>query len=458
MSRQRSLTARLSLLFMAAVSTVLTVAGLLFSHLTHMHFMSLDEQMLVEKLEATQSILGQIRHREQLDRLQSPLKTLLATNPGLTLLIEDSQGQRLIAEPAPLPVPAPQATPAAPAMWDWHTTDALYRGLTRTVSLAADPNPLTVMVIANVTMHEHFFELLQHWFWAGLVFSALASALLGWVVVRRGLRPIQHVTEVAASVSAKSLKERIPTEPIPQELQQLVFSFNAMLARLDDAFMRLSNFSADIAHELRTPVSNLMTHTEVALSRKRTLNEYEDNLHSNLEELQRMSRMIDDMLFLAKADNGLIVPAREPVRLDELVERLFEYYRLLSEEHGVHLKRSGQATLQGDPLMLERALTNLLTNALRYTPKNGTIVVSLEESAKSVRLTVENPGQDIPPEHLSRLFDRFYRADSARREGTASNVGLGLALTRSIVEAHNGQIECTSQKGTTCFSLEFPRH
>jgi two-component system heavy metal sensor histidine kinase CusS len=241
------------------------------------------------------------------------------------------------------------------------------------------------------------------------------------------------------------------------ELQQLVSSFNAMLGRLDDAFVRLSDFSADIAHELRTPVSSLMTHTEVILSRKRDIGTYEDNLYSNLEDLKRMSRMIDDMLFLAKSDNGLIIPGSERVALDEVVGKLFDYYQLLADDRGVELKFSGVGSVRGDGLMLHRAISNLLSNALRYTPAGKTIAVKIDQGSTFTTLTLENPGKAIPPAHLEKLFDRFYRADPARREGSPSNAGLGLAITRSIIEAHQGRIYCTSANGWTAFHLEFPR-
>ncbi len=230
-----------------------------------------------------------------------------------------------------------------------------------------------------------------------------------------------------------------------------------MLGRLEDAFVRLSNFSADIAHELRTPVSNLMTHTEVVLTRKRDLDAYEDNLYSNLEEFKRMSRMIDDMLFLAKSDNGLIIPEKGTIELSRLVSNLLEYYHLLAEERGIHLSASGRGEVLGDKLMLNRALSNLLSNALRYTPTGENISVTIRETEETVILSVENPGGTIKPEHLDKLFHRFYRVDPARREGNPSNAGLGLAITRSIVEAHNGRIWCTSAGGVTAFYMEFPR-
>jgi two-component system heavy metal sensor histidine kinase CusS len=239
-------------------------------------------------------------------------------------------------------------------------------------------------------------------------------------------------------------------------VQQLAASFNAMLARLDDAFMRLSNFSADIAHELRTPLSNLMTQTEVVLAQPRDSEAYQETLYANLDDCKRMARMIDDMLFLAKADNGLIVPEQQPVALDVEVEKLFEYYRLLADERGIRLQLHGHAVVRGDVLMLHRALSNLLSNALRYTPAGASIQVELEQNANGSELRLSNPGPTIAGEHLERLFDRFYRADPARREGSPHNAGLGLAITRSIIHAHQGQIHCTSVAGKTTFCVQFP--
>ncbi|HYQ38913.1 MAG TPA: heavy metal sensor histidine kinase, partial [Pseudomonas sp.] len=284
---------------------------------------------------------------------------------------------------------------------------------------------------------------------------ALLSAGLGWLVARSGLRPLREVAQVAATVSARSLKERIPEQALPVELRPLVAAFNGMLARLDDAFVRLSNFSADIAHELRTPLTQLMTHTEVVLGRARSLEEYQDALYGNLEDLKRMARMIDDMLFLAKADNGLIVPERAAVALHELAERLLDYYRLLAEEGDIALALEGEGRIAGDAGMLRRALSNLLSNALRYTPAGGCIRVHIARVGEQVTLSVENPGPTVPAEHLGRLFDRFYRADPARREG-GSHAGLGLAITRSIVEAHGGRIVCESADGLTRFRMTFP--
>ena len=451
-----SLTARLSLLFMLAVTAVLVLAGLSFNHLSQHHFLQLDRQTLAEKLSATRNILGQLDDLQQFDRLRPQLRTLLGAHRDITALILDAAGQPLFAEPGPLPVPAALANSTSTEVWQWQHHDHYFRGLSAAVTVPADNAPLRVILLLDSTPHMHFFSAVQRWFWMALVLSALFSAGLGWLVARRGLLPLRQVTAVAASISAASLQERIPLAAVPLELQQLAASFNAMLARLDDAFMRLSNFSADIAHELRTPLSNLMTQTEVVLAQPRDSEAYQETLYANLDDCKRMARMIDDMLFLAKADNGLIVLEQQPVALDVEVEKLFEYYRLLADERGISLQLHGHAVVRGDVLMLHRALSNLLSNALRYTPAGASIQVELEQNANGSALRLSNPGPTIAGEHLERLFDRFYRADPARREGSPHNAGLGLAITRSIIHAHQGQIHCTSVAGKTTFCVQFP--
>ena len=286
--------------------------------------------------------------------------------------------------------------------------------------------------------------------------SALATAILGAWAARSGLRPLRRMSAIAASVSADSLNARLPQEQMPAELAELATAFNAMLARLDDSFQRLSAFSADIAHELRTPLSNLLTHTQVTLTRPRGIEEYREALHSNLEELQWMAQLVNDMLYLAKADHGLLTPRREALDLGQEVEALLEFYALLAEDSHIELTREGNALLAGDRSMLRRALSNLLDNALRYTPAGGAIKVLIEALPGTARISIENTGTGIPAELLPRLFDRFYRADPARREGSSEHAGLGLAITQSIIRAHGGQICCESKEGVTRFVVELP--
>lgn len=449
-----SLTARLSLMFMLAVTGVLAAAGYFFGQLSEHHFDELDRHTLHEKLEASRRLLTGLDDLEHFERVRPQLQVLLDGHSEMRGFVFDEVGTQLF--------PRPEQQAAEPSLLmligenegELTLEGRVWRGEAGHVEVGG--RCLTLLVMLDVTAHKAFFHTFSGWLWAALVLCALLSGLLGWLLVRSGLRPLREVTQVAASVSAKSLRERIPDDSTPAELQQLVQAFNAMLARLEDAFVRLSNFSADIAHELRTPLSNLMTHTEVALTRGRSLEQYQDNLHSNLEELQRMSRMIDDMLFLAKADNGLIVPDAKPVALEQLCTQLLDYYQLPADERGVRFELTGAGTIQGDLAMLRRALSNLLSNALRYTPDGELVSVTIERRAECVTLAVTNPGVTIAAEHLERLFDRFYRVDPARREGSPSNAGLGLAITRSIIQAHRGDISCRSEQGWTTFCLQFP--
>ncbi|MFJ2981982.1 MULTISPECIES: heavy metal sensor histidine kinase [unclassified Pseudomonas] len=441
--RRISLGSRLALLFAACTATVSLSAGLLFNRASEQHFVELDQQLLESRLSLLRTQLSGLQRPDELEPLLAPLRDELSHQADLALRITGSDGRAWFASRSALP-----EAPAASGLTTLHADGTDYR----TLAVQLNKNARLTLFL-DITHHQHFLQGMQRLIWLTVGLSALATALLGAWAVRRGLRPLRQMGQVAASVSARSLTTRLPVEQMPEELAELAGTVNAMLQRLDDAFQRLSAFSADIAHELRTPLSNLLTHTQVTLTRPRSLEAYREALHGNLEELQWMAQMINDMLFLAKADHGLLVPGQAVLALHDEVDALLEYYAPLAEDGEVALLRQGEATLQGDRHMLRRALSNLLDNALRFTPAGGEIRVTLEAGA---RVCVANTGMPIEPAALPRLFDRFYRVDPARREGSSEHAGLGLAITRSIIQAHGGSIRAECKDGWTRFVVELP--
>ncbi|MHC6224884.1 heavy metal sensor histidine kinase [Pseudomonas sp. X10] len=448
--RRLSLGSRLALLFAACTAVVSLTAGILFSRASEHHFIELDQQLLGARLSLMRSQLAGLEDATGLALHLPALSSELSHQTDLALRIRGSDGSLWFDSRPGLP-----ESPRRPGLATLHADDIDYRSL---CMLLDEDNPQSpqLTLFLDITHHQHFLQRMQYLIWLTVGLSALATALLGAWAARRGLRPLRQMGDVAASVSARSLTTRLPVAQMPVELAELGHRVNAMLERLDDAFQRLSAFSADIAHELRTPLSNLLTHTQVTLTRPRSLEEYREALHGNLEELQWMAQMVNDMLYLAKADHGLLAPNRQPLALHEDVDALLEYYAPLAEETGVQLRREGQAMLEGDKHMLRRALSNLLDNALRFTAEGGQIQVTLTAEDRKLSIVVANTGAAIEASLLPRLFDRFYRVDPARREGSSEHAGLGLAITRSIVQAHGGHIKAECRQGWTRFVIELP--
>ena len=443
-----SLSSRLALLFAACTAVVSLFAGVLFSRASEAHFVELDQQLLDSKLIGVRRALHDIQSRDS----EVKLADELSPQADLSLRITGSDGRRWYDSSASLPDLLPQK-PGLSTIND-HGTD--YRVLNAPL-FDDKPDSPQLTLLLDITHHQHFLQRMQHLIWMTVGLSALATALLGAWAARSGLRPLRRMSTIARGVSAHSLNARLPEESMPLELAEMAHSFNEMLGRLDDAFQRLSAFSADIAHELRTPLSNLLTHTQVTLTRPRPIEEYREALHSNLEELQWMAQLVNDMLYLAKADHGLLMPKREALDLAAEADVLLEFFAPLAEDVRVTLNREGHGHMMGDRNMLRRALSNLLDNALRFTPADGEVRVKIIDQPKGLSLTVENSGDGISKDLLPRLFDRFYRVDPARHEGSSEHAGLGLAITQSIVNAHGGKIHCESENGWTRFVIELPK-
>ena len=291
------------------------------------------------------------------------------------------------------------------------------------------------------------------WLLGALVLAGVVlAAWLARAVTRRGLRPLAEMAAAAEHIHAAQLHERLAPAGWPDELRALAAAFDAMLARLDESFTRLSQFSADLAHELRTPLFNLRGEAEVALTQARTPEAYRDVLASSLEELDRLSRMMESLLFLARAEQPHTRVARQTLDAHAEAEVVRDFHEAAAEEQGVRLIVEGAARVDAEPAMLRRALTNLVTNALAHTARGGTVTVRVAGQNSATVFTVSDTGSGIAPEHLPRIFDRFYRADPARGGGA----GLGLSIAKSIAELHGGTLTATSGPGAS-FTLTLPR-
>ncbi len=281
---------------------------------------------------------------------------------------------------------------------------------------------------------------------------------MGYAIARKGTRPILAITEAASHVQVTSLDHRIETSGLPSELQQLAGTFNDMLARLERSFGQLSRFSADIAHELRTPIQNLRGVLDVALETQRTPGEYEEALGSGLEECDRLSRLVDSLLFLARAENPETQVERSAFEVRDELERIVDFFESQADEAGVTLTLHSPAGLRAElnrPLF-QQAVGNLLTNAFAYTPRGGQVSLSACASDETLHVSVTDTGSGIPEEHLPHVFTRFFRADSSRTQ-RSGGVGLGLAIVKSIVELHRGTAAVESKGAVgTRVRLSFP--
>lgn len=460
LSHPRSITLRLTLFFASVSTVVLLGLGLLVGNLVERHFEEMDAESLDGKMALLRNVIEKANSPDALKGFSNRLEDALIGHPGLAVLVMASDGQSLYIH-GDMGIPASTLKEKAavrqsqPMIWRG-TNQMHYRGIAREVVPGFQgANPVMVIVATDMAQHEHFMSSFRAVLWPAVGLAALVTGLLGWGVSRRGMAPLREISQKAAGITADSLDHRLATEAFPAEMAEVAETLNAMLERLQASFHRLSDFSADLAHELRTPLANLMTQTQVMLSKPRTAEDYRDTLVSNTEELERLSRMVSDMLFLAKAENNLVVPSQEDINLADELFSLGEFYEALAEESQVKLKFSGSGHVVGDRLMLRRAINNLLSNAVRHTPAGGEVTVKVQSHASEISISIQNTGETIPPEHLPRLFDRFYRADPSRQR-FSEGAGLGLAITQSIVHAHGGRIDARSRDGLTEFEIVLP--
>jgi len=456
-----SLATRLTLLFAVAAAIVFPVFGWIIIGAMEDHFEEGDTAELRIIADAVYGALAGMRAPADLPPVERRFDDILIGHHNASLYIVRSDGQ-IVYESGHRPdLSALEPAPSAPGDGDstrlFTEAGDTYRVLMRQIggegSALADVH--TLVIATPIGYHLAFLAEFRGTLWLMVASGVIAMSAMGWVAVRRGHAPLREIVSRMKRVSATEGAETIPPKSVPRELSDLAMSFNEMTRRVDESFRRLTHFNADIAHELRTPITNLMTQTQVSLSRARTVEEYREILYSNMEEYERMAQMVGDMLFLAQQDSG--ADRREAGRVDLAAEvrGLFDYYEGWAEEGGVALALEGHAAVTGDRLLLQRALGNLLSNAIRHTPGGKTVSVRLSAVDDTVRIDVENPGLPIPADDLPKIFDRFFRVDPSRQR-SGEGAGLGLAIVRSIIEVHGGTITVASDDTITRFSVTLP--
>lgn len=462
-----TIAARLALWYTASAFVVVAVAtGLLYWVLVT-NVSREDDQFLVDTVQIMRAVLRERPNdiaalRQEVDwegaarryarvyvRVLDERGHLLIETPGASSII----GQHMLTPAGTGDEPGPGADVTSSA-------GAPYRMLAAWATVGASGNERRLIQIAlDRTTERQLLADYRSRLWAVLALALIASALVGYFVARRGMAPVAAIAGTARRIGSSTLNERIPITGLPGELSSLAVTFNAMLDRLEEAFTRLGSLSADLAHELRTPINNLRGEIEVALGKPRSAAEYQEALASVLEESGRLSLMIDGLMFLARAEHPHTQIERTVVDLRRELCSVCEFYEPSAAEAGVRLQVADGEPVGAavDRTMLQRALGNLISNALRHTPAGGHIALSATHCQDEVVVTIRDTGRGIPPEHLSRVSDRFYRVD-ASRASTSGGLGLGLAIVESIMRVHAGSMEIVSTPGSgTTVSLSFSR-
>ena len=449
----RSIATQLVRLFTPASVLLLSVGLAVLYFIVVRHAIEEDNAVLADKVAA---VRNDLRESSDLSVFsselrgahvrQSPYYLRLLTLDGETIAESSGMGELLPSSAFPTPAAAtrhPHTFRAAGRSFALATTTSDLAGERYILQVAQDRS-------ADADFQKEFGALTI----LIVAIGAVASVVIARTVVHRGLEPIRAMTGAVEHIGATELAQRIADRGWPSELQPLASAFDEMLGRLETSFARLSQFSADLAHELRTPLSTMLGEAQVALTRSRTAEEYRHVLESQVDECEKLARTIDNLLFLARAEGADRDVERERFDAREAIEKVANYYSALAEERQITITCHGDGAIDADPLLFQRALTNLLDNAFRFTSPGGKIEVTASRRNNANEVTVSDSGAGIAAEHLTRVFDRFYRVDASR---SSSGTGLGLSLVRSIVELHGGSASIASEAGKgTNVRLIFP--
>lgn len=445
----------------ALFGLALAAAGLLVGYWAlsaQLHSRSVGE--LQGKRELVRHILSEIPDKAAIADSGHRFQDILTGHEELHLALVDPASGTVLASFSPTAaasVSAVDALPSDPGPLRWRSESGTDFNAVRVNEPLGGGSVVRVYLSRD---RRHDVHLLSGFLRAsifGVPVMLVAVALGAWLIARTGLSPLRQFRRMAATIGASSLDRRVSEAGLPEELADLAREFNAMLERIDAGYRRLQEFSADLAHEIRTPISTLLGRHQVTLSQERTGAELREVIEGDVEELERMSRLVADMLFIAQADDGGSVVQREEVDLEAEACRVADYLSMVAEEKGTTVRVEGHARILADRLLVQRALTNILSNAVRHAAEASVVQVRISAWRDAAEVRITNRGEAIPAPQLDRVFDRFYRLDASRAR-FSGGAGLGLAIVRSIMHAHGGRVSASSDPGagTTTFTLQFP--
>lgn len=449
--RNISLRLRLAILFSLISAVLFALMGVYVYSSLESEVSQRDDLSLLGRVDRIKAIINDNQNIEALKNQPEMYDNMMGNKENL-LWIVNAEGKVLI-EVNPVGFAMPDIhTLASPMLY---TVEAEQPARMAWTTVGEGDTPLVVMAAKVLTERNGMMAAYSRNLMIAWLVGVLLTFVVGWEAARRGLKPLLYLSKQAAAIGPHDLKVRLDEGSQPHELHAVTAALNLMLARLEEGYIRLSQFSEDLAHEMRTPLNNLMIQNQLALSQLPTLDGYEQLLESQQEEYERVSRMIDNMLFLARAEKHNTVLQCEPVDLYTLAQQLSGYFEGMAQERGMRIEVQAVGVVYADTRLLRRALANLLANAIRYGDDYSVIVLRTHANSVGMDIAVINYGSQIDSHHLPRLFDRFYRCDASRSRPDDSG-GLGLAIVKSIMQMHGGEVMVSSTQTETQFILRFP--
>lgn len=448
MKKIRSIYSQLILFYSIAVVALLVLIAPAFYWETQNVIRQADYNFLQEEASNIQSILADDISDEQLLKktvVEHPLRTRNSLY-RYYVRVMDENGRVILATPGTdkiLRVPDVKSMQSAEQKFISHEYGGNnYLTLVTETELKHSKSRGFIQVALN-TSFQHTITHDRRIFIIMMLVGFMLALLLGKFVTRRGLKSLDTLTDTVKTITTSSLSQRVDPTLFPSELSSLGEAFNQMLERIELSFSRLNQMAADMSHELRTPITNLIGQTELMLAYPHGAAELQHAQASNLEELQRMSTLVENILFLARAESRQPAIEKQMIDVKTGIEMILEYYQALAEDKNIRINLQGQASISVNLVMFRRLMSNLVSNAIKYTPAGGHIKIDVSQQNEKVSIIIEDNGIGIEPHHLPHLFNRFYRTDDARA-AEIPGTGLGLSIVKSIVDLHHGEIKIHS--------------